>query len=251
MSSDFAKQKAREISYALLRVAFYVKRTEFRFRLEVLAVELLENASRVMVDSGLENVNKALATVSVLDGLVRLGHSIYEIEPVNATILVRELDNLNAAIRKLGNPFGNGSPSAAGSSQDSAMKGELPNLERFFSRVPVPVSTQPDRAGLVDSLSRAYMESGNDNPSTELRINGNGNGVNMAIRQSAILNKIRLGNPSAGSGQVSSHLKNLIAEFPDVSERTIRYDLQRLCDQGLVERVGNGGPASFYRYKGN
>ncbi|MBI4093292.1 MAG: DeoR family transcriptional regulator [Candidatus Kerfeldbacteria bacterium] len=44
-------------------------------------------------------------------------------------------------------------------------------------------------------------------------------------------------------------MKDLIAEFPDVSERTIRYDLQRLLQHGSVERVGNGGPASYYVIK--
>ena len=27
-----------------------------------------------------------------------------------------------------------------------------------------------------------------------------------------------------------------------VSERTLRYDLQRLCDQGVVEKIGSSGP---------
>ena len=72
--------------------------------------------------------------------------------------------------------------------------------------------------------------------------NGNGsNNINTAIRQSAIINRIKSGN---GNG---CRLKDLITEFPDVSERTLRYDLQRLCEQKVIERVGNGGPASYYR----
>jgi len=35
--------------------------------------------------------------------------------------------------------------------------------------------------------------------------------------------------------------------LPNISERTIRYDLQTLLEQGLVERVGNAGPSVFYR----
>lgn len=60
-------------------------------------------------------------------------------------------------------------------------------------------------------------------------------------RQTAIIEKIaELGN---------CRLKDLMEHLPDVSERTIRYDLQKLIDQEVVERVGGGGPFSFYRMK--
>ena len=70
--------------------------------------------------------------------------------------------------------------------------------------------------------------------------NGNGNGANSIIRQSAICNVIRqLGKAS---------MKDIIAEFPEVSERTIRYDLQKLCNQGSLSRIGNGGPSTYYTF---
>ncbi|MBI3046110.1 MAG: DeoR family transcriptional regulator [Candidatus Harrisonbacteria bacterium] len=206
MSAQFIRDKAREISYALIRVAWYVKREDLRSRLEALAVELLENSSRVSADSSLDNANKALATISVLDGLVRLGHSIYEIEPVNATILVRELDSLNAAIRQSGN-----------------LNEVLPDLETFFrARLPEVPEENNKKEESLDSESKV-----------------NNNGLNAAIRQSAIINRIKSGN--------GCRFKDLLVEFPDVSERTLRYDLQRLCEQGVIERVGNGGPASYYK----
>src|SRR3989344_9342590 len=115
MSAQFLKDKAREISYALVRVSFYIKRNELRSRLDSLAIELLEDSARASANNLPENLNKALADISVLDSLVRLGHSVYEIEPVNATILIRELDALNSAIRQSGN------------SNEA-----LPDLETFF-----------------------------------------------------------------------------------------------------------------------
>ena len=42
-------------------------------------------------------------------------------------------------------------------------------------------------------------------------------------------------------------MKEIAALFPEVSERTLRYDLQKLCEYGVVERMGNGGPSSYYR----
>ena len=241
MPSDFVKQKAREISYALLRVAFYVKRAEFRSRLEVLAVELLENASRASIDANLENTNKAVETVSVLDGLVRLAHSIYEIEPVNATILVRELDSLNSAIRQV-------SENSQNQSGNPVFNSELPNLESLFSKAPITVSSVRP-ASSRETVNLNSFENNQEPALSDNKANGNGNSLNTAIRQSAIINRVRSGNPSTGSGQVGCRLKELTAEFSDVSERTLRYDLQRLCDQGVIERVGNGGPASYYRYK--
>ena len=221
MSPDFVKQKAREISYALTRVCFYIKRSELRSRLDSLAIELLEDSARVSVDPlNSENSNKALSTISVLDGLIRLAHSIYEIEPVNATILVRELDSLNTAIRQFGN-------------QADAL-GQLPNLESLFSKAPFvneAVKSAPDPEPFKVKSEARQVENGNS-------------AINAAMRQSSIINRIRQGN------EKGCRLKDLIIEFSDVSERTLRYDLQRLCEQGIIERVGNGGPASHYAYKG-
>ncbi len=60
-------------------------------------------------------------------------------------------------------------------------------------------------------------------------------------REKVILERIRqLGN---------CRLKDITEALPDSSERTIRYDLQALLGEGVLERVGNGGPATFYRLK--
>jgi len=70
----------------------------------------------------------------------------------------------------------------------------------------------------------------------------NGNGINAAMRQTNIADFIRQCGNAA--------MKDIIVAFPDVSERTLRYDLQKLCDQDLIERAGNGGPSSYYRLIG-
>lgn len=269
MLSDFIKDKAREISYALIRVSFYVKRQDFRSRLESLAVELLEDSARASADANLNNINRTLADISSLDALVRLAHSIYEIEPVNATILVRELDSLDSAIRSrcdIGIPtslpedfnsasgqYGN----AVKPHQDNSAMRQSLNIEEFFSKAdsetdksnsisPISPSDNPNgnsinaairsrrKVGIPTSLSNDMNEASGQS--------GNENGIGIAIRQSAIINKIRSGNDDG------CRLKDLTAEFPDVSERTLRYDLSKLCEQGIIERVGNGGPASHYRF---
>lgn len=59
-------------------------------------------------------------------------------------------------------------------------------------------------------------------------------------RQSAILGFIRqLPN--------GCRMRDLTGRFPEVSERTIRNDLQTLLSEGLIERIGNKGPFSSFR----
>jgi hypothetical protein len=45
------------------------------------------------------------------------------------------------------------------------------------------------------------------------------------------------------------HLKDITSAMPSISERTIRYDLQKLIEIGRVERIGGGGPFSYFRVK--
>ncbi len=239
MSPEILKTKAREICYVLVKVSFYIKRSELRQRLEWLAFQLLEDTAFATVDAGDKiGLNQVLKNIAALDTLVRMGHSIYEIEPVNATILVRELDSFNSAIRQFGN-----------------LDQSLPNLETFFAtslsmvpdKSPVEIVKAPEQS-LVAASQIQEMQS-KDNFSSVASPAGNSNDYasgmkNMAIRQTAVVEKIK-SCPSASG----CRLKDLTAEFPYVSERTLRYDLQRLAEQGIVQRFGNGGPASYYRMK--
>jgi len=233
-NTDFVKQKAREISYALIRVCFYIKRQDLKLIIEKSSFELLDKSARLSADYTKNNLNEARAVISSLDGLIRLGYSIYEIEPVNATILVRELDGLDSAIRQFGNlPFN---------------EEALPDIDNFFSKTPNAVQSDLKRESVQvgktqDSIN--VMDFSLDGPveREEVVVTSavaiNNTSLNAAMRQSAIINKIK--------STATRKLKDLLTEFPEVSERTLRYDLQRLCGQGVIERVGNGGPASYYK----
>jgi predicted ATPase len=197
----FVHQKAHEISYAIVRIVPYVRRQEFRKRIERLAFQLLEDASA-------ENFESAIKTSASLIALINLGKAIYEIEPMNAKVLIGELYLINSAMRQ-----------TIGLEEVAE---DLPDLKSFFSKVPVVVEDQSDHS---------------------IANNGNGNGIAGAMRQSAILEKIRQ------SENQKIQVKDLTTSFPEVSERTMRYDLQKLCSQGVLERVGNGGPGSYYALK--
>lgn len=62
-----------------------------------------------------------------------------------------------------------------------------------------------------------------------------------ADRQNRIVAEIRQ-NPEV-------RMRDLLAALPGVSERTIRYDLERLVSSGIIEREGVGGPATRYRVR--
>lgn len=193
---------------AVIKISVYMRRIGFRQRMERLAFQLLEEIAG-------RSFEKALATVDTLRVLIEFGKTIYEIEPINAKVLLQELDTFNSAIR-----------------QSAGLNGSA-NLEAVFSKLPVAVEN-PEISD-NDAPKEGTQLNGYENG------NGNGNGINATIRQSAIIEKIRQ------SGKIA--LKDILAAFPDVSERTLRYDLQKLCNQAILERIGSGGPASFYVLK--
>lgn len=51
------------------------------------------------------------------------------------------------------------------------------------------------------------------------------------------------------SRKTYSTLKDVADGLPKVSERTLRYDIGRMVEKKIVERVGGGGPHSFIRLK--
>jgi Fic family protein len=81
-----------------------------------------------------------------------------------------------------------------------------------------------------------------DNSAIALNI-GNERDLNLEVRQSAILAKIsELSTKDGGCA-----LKELKEAFSDVSERTLRYDLQKLLSKGVIIKIGNRGPNTMYK----
>ena len=49
--------------------------------------------------------------------------------------------------------------------------------------------------------------------------------------------------------KVGCRFKDIQEAMPGVSDRTVRYDLSRMAEEEMIERVGAGGPDTFYRIK--
>ncbi len=201
--SKLALKKAYEISYAIFRVCSRSTSAALKESLERQALSLLEAA--VVGNYGL------MVTISgVIEHLVRFGSDVGLIHKANGETLTFQVGVLNAAIAGL----------------------EKPAEIAEISEVPLG-----DIFGAQDVLfpaKRQYTEEAEniDNPA---------NNAKAAMRQSAILEKIRQ------SG--NCRIKEIQELLPDCSERTIRYDLQTLLEQNRIERVGGGGPAMLYRIR--
>ncbi len=263
---ELIRQKIREITYAAIRVAAYVKSQDLKARLERVSFDLLENATNAVLDAHDAAAGKlALKNSAMLETLIRMGHALYEIEPSNATILVKELDALSTALKKTVN---------AGKEQEdiqSVFSGTLAAHAHKVSQPPVPMPAiraykdpQPSApmgrmqggdgaapANQVKNMQIATLpRTENIQPKPPAQAIIKQVNDNAAIRQSAIVKFIKDINAASGNSEPKEcKLKEITTAFPHVSERTMRYDLQKLCEQGLLQRIGNGGPGSFYRLK--
>ena len=171
-----------------------------------------------------------------LEYLIQLGNDVNLINPANTRVILREIGNLYSAIAEF----------------DSATLPDL-NLDAVFSKVPERLDREKKNEEIESKNGNSYEQNinkngGLDNQISDFSKDREGEiegeiekGDHAQIRQSAILERIRqFGN---------CRLKEIQEFIPKVSERTLRYDLQDLVDQGLVERVGSGGPATFYRMR--
>jgi len=164
--------------------------------------------------------------------MVEFGKTIYEIEPINAKIIIEELNYFNSAIRQI-------------AGLDSR-KDELPDIKQIFSKEKVILS-EVLKKKISQNLPNSAIEQGSNPEKKEADSNDfrseNADSANSAIRQSAIVDLIR----QFGNRQVQ--LKDVLGGFPALSERTIRYDLQKLCREGIIERIGSGGPGTYYKIR--
>ncbi len=279
-------QKAQELSHALVRIAVYVRRRELRERLESLSFDLVELIHKrdyeqavLTIDSlsGFLKLGAALYEVETLNSRIILGElsllnahirQLFGLDKIpDASVLfsasgdggVGQVANASADERDMDNDFANyelantklseinnaaiGIRQSAMPMRDSEQFGngveELGNSANSDSAMNNPaIDSNPDVA-VGASQSRVF-----DKPDIGTVI------IGSTIRQNAILDKIKAMSEKDSSGYMTGcRMKDLMATFPEVSERTLRYDLQKLLGRGVVERMGNGGPSSGYVIK--
>lgn len=194
--NQVVQAKSQEISFAIIRISAYVRRFELRKKLENLAFHLIENVYY-------DNVGLALDTLKTIDGFIDLGSSIYEVEPMNARIIKKEILGLRTAIES--------GSAKQGIDISDVFKTNL-NLEK--------------ETGNKEVIRKK------ETPSKP-----------RAISPSAGERRTRIQEILSNSGNLQ--LKDIAINFPNVTSRTLRYDLKEMVESGLVVREGSG-PASTY-----
>ena len=239
--NDFLFKKSYEISYALWRIAANVKELSFAGKIFAKAIDFIGFSAD-------GDYGSIAAKIPGTELLIKFGVDVGLIGVANGNILTREIGNFKSAIFELN-----------ANDVNKSAKIEDVNIADIFS------NDLDDELALdieVDRFSRAEVA---DNQKHEIRdtdpenlegksrpvdvnagdLASNGGEVvgslKSAIRQTAILERIRtIGN---------CRLNDLQVILPDASERTIRYDLESLVEQNLIERIGSGGRGVYYRVR--
>ncbi len=213
-SSNGVLTKAYEISYAAFRIASRTGSVALREHLERQALSLLDAAT-------VENYGWINIVSRAIGYLIRFGGDVGLVNEENKETILRELAELDARVA------GTEKPAVIEPVPlDDIFSGQEPLFRNELIRKARPAIRQTERKEDRDSEQLRERERESADPS---------------IRQETIFNIIRQ------SG--NCRLRDLTAALPDYSERTLRYDLETLSLQGLVERIGNGGPAVFYRIR--
>ncbi len=203
---------------ACIRVASVVNEPIFQGLFKKHALTLLEAVS-------LQETTRASSELVFLSYLIELAHEANVIHPDNVATLAKECDEIQKEIQMNQSNLGYGSGTKQEMVRPIVLETEVKSHDNHIQETgaiaPDPIVKKED--GNVRGEEEETDPAGSDK------------------RQTAILAKIKeLGN---------CRLKDLMELLPDVSERTIRYDVQKLADKGSIERVGGGGPFSFYRMK--
>lgn len=220
----FILTKAYEVAYALFRLTAQMQEKDFAEPLRASGTAMLSAAAA-------EDYATAERSLRMVECLVKFGGDVGMIGTQNVDVLTREIFALDAAIAE----------------RKTVAKTDEVNVAEIFSKPEVaPRSAEAPRAE-EPAIEPAPMRMEDFRVRTEPqpvpresreqqpRQQSN----DSAVRQSAILARIRQ------SG--NCRLKDIQDVLPNISERTIRYDLQTLVEQNLVERIGNAGPLVFYR----
>ena len=212
----FILTKAYEVSYALFRVAGQIAEKDFAEQLRVSGTALLAATAG-------EDYPAAGQSLHVMECLVKFAGDVNIMGTGNSDVLLREIYALDAAIAEA----------------KKMAAGDKINVAEIFSRQELAEREQPANH---EPAIKYDGESENKNAEPQETPSNNINTIlKSAIRQTAILERIRQ------SG--NCRMKDIQEIVPSASERTIRYDLQTLLEQDLIERVGIAGPSVYYRAK--
>lgn len=208
---------AQELSFALIKVSGYIRRTALRQTIDRLTYKMLESVA-------IGKAEDAFSAILAIRQFIELGKNLYEIETNNARILIREIDNLSIEIKKATESWAD-----LGIENIFSKKVEVNRQKKAQKEREMPAEIVIADSEIGNEV--VSLDGTPDQPS-----------VKAQDRQERMLSLL----DRAESKRLQ--LKDFMAAFPGVSERTLRYDLQSLCERGRLVRAGEGGPGSYYTY---
>jgi hypothetical protein len=222
-------KEAYILAYAAFRLAANLDNLAFRQSFEKRGLELLSAALE-------GDAARQEKLVQDMEYLVGFGRDVGSIHPQTAELILSEISKFNpAAIAGTEKPgfrtadpvpakelFPNISVKAPQTNVAALKMQAAPAGIAFERTAPAPFDLS---VRLPDVPSQSY--------------NARKDRIVERIRQSGNLN----------SSAIGCRLRDIQEVLPDLSERTLRYDLQRLVAEGIIERIGNGGPATFYKIR--
>ena len=259
-------KKSYEVAYALCRIAAKIPEKPFSDALTNEGIKILGFTA----ENEYEKATKALAAAEYF---IKLGTGIDVVNLANGEMVLSEMVLLDEMIMELLSVPKIEAADLSGiftkpqKAVQGVVTGKIPSNDRIATSVS-PLSSFsspviPAKAGIHASNLSYFEESVDPDlhqddtkvefgdipateeipamPESELS-NEIGTLIKAGDRQMVILEKIRR------SGNCRT--KDLEDLFPEASERTIRNDLQSLAEQNLIEKVGTGGPAVFYKSRG-
>lgn len=207
------KQSGKEyVSRKAFEIAYILARVVSSMKNRILAETIEQNGIALLEQAAKEDFEAAKLTCKALELLIFLGGESGAIHGESSKVIAGEVNKLNAAIADIYN--------AANRQLELELSAGL-----RLAALPNPSNRQKKRQPANLSASRTEEQNGN------LQAVGQ-------IRQNAILEKIRQNG--------DCRMKDIQDALPDSSERTIRYDLQKLIENGQIERSG-AGVSTFYR----
>ncbi len=265
--SEFIKSRSFEIAWAVFRCADLVKKEKLKIELEGAAVELV--AKREQFKSQ-KHGKLDLPHIDSLLAIIKLAEAVNEIKPINAKVLYRELDNLLRAIKEelfeiekedretgsLIEDIFSKPPAIIHTVQEkdmsSAIRQNIDNLERTEKKSDLKESLASIFIGQEFGNSAKFTHGNSNKAVFDNSANNNAKPNSADNKKTAVLDE---GQLDSWQGLIYKKVKELgsistreiSAFFPEISERTVRFYLQKLVESGFVEKIGSTGPGSYYK----
>jgi DNA-binding transcriptional ArsR family regulator len=213
-----ASMRAYQLAYLILRAVEDHRDPSFASSLRSLGYDILFLTSCA-------KTYEASRSIGALQYFARFGSDAGLLSTHDATLLMNESNEVYHLIAS----YVEHSASPA-----SRLPNELPNEDAFQSFLSV--------YGLRSDDERHKEESREEKIKRESESRGASVPANpIEARKNRICEHI------AALGEC--RLRDIADALPDISERTLRYDLQDLSERGIVEKVGYSGTKTRYRIK--